>query len=250
MRLVLNNHKPLIQHDRISTVANIEGNTVYIYDYIETYSPWYEEDKPAEDQVTSEKFLSTIRNMTGDITVRINSKGGEVGYALSIYQCLREHSSKVTTIVDGYAYSCASWILLAGEDRQIMPGGVVMTHNPAMYCYLSSEAEFQSSLQQWKVNRDSVATITANRTGLKIEDVYDMMDKQTFMNASDAISKGFCTGLRDGKAALPKGVSNYLPSEIRNAIPVEQEQFDTTTLVNTTRLLMSKNVVKTRLTRQ
>lgn len=204
---------------------NVVDNTVYIYDYIQTYDSWYEE-KPPEDSVKSEEFLSTIRNMSGDLTVRINSKGGEVGYALSIYQVLREYKDKVTTIVDGYAYSCASWILLAGEDRQIMPGGVVMTHNPGMYTYHDSEESFASALNQWKVNRDSVAVITAERTGLKIEDVYDMMTKQTFFNAKDAVAKGFCTSIREGKATIPSGVSNFLPSAIRDAVPEVSNSFE------------------------
>lgn len=199
---------------------NVVDNTVYIYDYIQTYSSHYsEEEKPQDDSVESEQFLTTIRNMVGDITVRINSKGGEVGYGLSIYQVLREYKGKVTTIVDGYAYSCASWILLAGEDRQIMPGGVVMTHNPGMYTYHDSEESFSSALNQWKVNRDSVAVLTAERTGQDIDDVYEMMNKQTFLNAKDAVAKGFCNSIRDGKASIPMGVSNYLPSAIRNAVP-------------------------------
>lgn len=243
MRLVLNQHVPELKgtDKRLCTVMNVVDNTVYIYDYVQTYSPYYDEEKPEEDSVSSEQFLTTIRNMSGDLTVRINSKGGEVGYALSIYQALREHNGKVTTIVDGYAYSCASWILLAGEDRQIMPGGVVMTHNPGMYTYHDSEESFASALNQWKVNRDSVAVITAERTGLKIEDVYDMMTKQTFLNAKDSVAKGFCTSIRDGKASIPTGVSNYLPSAIRDAVPeVVNTVEDYSDLMQRTLLSMSK----------
>jgi ATP-dependent Clp protease protease subunit len=246
MKLVFNNHSK-DGKNRLNTVMNIVDNTLYIYDYIEVYSPWYSEDKPDPENVNSEEFLKTIRNMSGDITVRINSQGGEVGYSLSIYQTLVEHNGKVTTVVDGYAYSCASWILLAGEDRQIMPGGVVMTHNPAMYCYLDSESSFESALTQWKANRDSIATLTANRTGLKIEDVYTMMDKQTFMNAELAIKNKFCTGIREGKASMPSGVSNYLPSEIRNAIP-EVSNTDYSDLLSKTALIRSKNVTNRQLT--
>lgn len=232
MRLVLNQHVPELAGTgkKLCTVMNVVDNTVYIYDYIQTYCMAYEEEEPEDDSVSSEKFLTTIRNMVGDITVRINSKGGEVGYGLSIYQALRERNGKVTTIVDGYAYSCASWILLAGEDRQIMPGGVVMTHNPGMSAFHDSEESFASALNQWKVNRDSVAVITSERTGQKIEDVYDMMSKQTFLNAKEAVAKGFCTSIRDGKASIPTGVSNFLPSAIRDAVPeivnVEEDYSD------------------------
>lgn len=240
MRHVVNSLNP---NCRINTVYNVVDNTVYIYDYVGTVTPWYDEDKPESDQVTSEQFLNTVRNITGDITVRINSQGGEVGYGLSIYQTLMEKTSKVTCVVDGYAYSCASWILLAGDEREIMPGGIVMTHNPGMYSFHDSENSFNSALQQWKASRDSVANITANRTGLKIEEVYDMMEKQTFMNASDAVSKGFCTKIREGKATMPKGVGNYLPSEIRNAVPEVENSFDYSDLLTKTNLFRTKKLI-------
>lgn len=246
MKLVFNNHSK-DGKNRLNTVMNIVDNTLYIYDYIEVYSPWYDENKPDPENVNSEDFLKTIRNMSGDITVRINSQGGEVKYALSIYQTLVEHNSKVTTIVDGYAYSCASWLLLSGEERYIMPGGIVMTHNPGMYRYHDSEESFESTLNEWKINRDSVATLTANRTGLKIEDVREMMNKETYMNADQAIKNGFCTAIREGKAVIPSGVGNYLPSAIRNAIP-EATNVDYNDLLNKTALIRSKNVTNRLLT--
>ena len=69
--------------EKISTVMNVEGNTLYIYDYIGK-ERWYEEDTT----VTANDFVSQLRSISGDIIVRINSKGGEVGNALAIYQQL------------------------------------------------------------------------------------------------------------------------------------------------------------------
>ena len=248
MRFVYNSLE-VKDNKRIVTVMNMESDVFYIYDYVQTYSPYYDEDKPSPDNVTSEAFLENLRKHTGKLTVRINSKGGEVGYALSIYQTLREHVGEVTTIVDGYAYSCASWLLLAGDVRQIMPGGVVMTHNPGMYVYHDSLLSFESTLSQWKVTRDSVATITADRTGQKIEDVYDMMDKQTFFGAKDAIAKGFCTSIRDGAATIPSGVSNFLPESIAKSVP-EVANCDYSDLLGKTKelsqLATTKNLLKNR----
>jgi ATP-dependent protease ClpP protease subunit len=205
----------------LSTVMNVEENKIYIEDLIfksERY--WYaEEEKPKENEVTSEHFLNYVRNIKGDVEVFINSQGGNVQYSLSIYNALRECEGKVTTIVTGYAYSCASWILLAGEERFITPGGIVMTHNPSMYAFVDSEDAFNALLAEWKANKTSVIELTSDRTGLGKDTVAEMMNKATFMTAKEAIKNNFCTGIRDGKASIPVGVKNYLPSEISNAVP-------------------------------
>ncbi len=214
MKLVYNHS--VERTDNITTVMNIENGSLYIRDYV--VRPMMNEGGNPND-VTSEEFLDTIKNMTGDMNVWINSKGGELGYSLSIYNALREHDGKVTTIVEGYAFSCASWIMLAGAEREITPGGIVMTHNPIINATINSEAAFESIMPQWRASRESIANIISDRTGQQKENVYNLMDAQTFMNADEAIKQGFCTRKRDGKATLPKGVGNYLPSAIRDAIP-------------------------------
>lgn len=87
--------------ENTATVVNVDGNTIELYDYI--ISQRYYEEQPG---ITANEFLDALNTMKGDITVRINSRGGEVGNALSIYQRLREHNGTVKCIVDGYAYSC------------------------------------------------------------------------------------------------------------------------------------------------
>jgi ATP-dependent protease ClpP protease subunit len=225
--------------EKIGTVMNIVGSTVYIYDYIA--KPYGSEDQADPNSVTSEEFLDTVRNMTGDLTVRINSKGGELSYSLAVYNTLLEHDGKVTTIVDGYAYSCAAWVLLAGEDRQITTGGIVMIHNPVINATIDSETSVEKVMPQWKASRDSIADIIVTRTGGKITDVHNMMDAQTFMNADAAIKNGFCTSKRDGKASLPTGVRNYLPSAISEAIP-EELNFDYSDLLTKSTLFRSKKL--------
>jgi len=237
MKLVFNQKSD--PSDNITTVMNIENGSLYIRDYV--VKPMMNEGGNPND-VTSEEFLSTIKNMTGDMSVWINSKGGELGYSLSIYNALREHDGKVTTIVEGYAFSCASWIMLAGAEREITPGGIVMTHNPIINATINSEGAFESIMPQWRASRESIANIISDRTGQQKENVYNLMDAQTFMNADEAIKQGFCTRKRDGKATLPKGVGNYLPSAIRDAIP-EISNTDYSNLLNQSKLFRSKKLV-------
>lgn len=243
MRYVYN-HFAEPEHN-IGTSMNIVGNDLYIRDFI--VKPIMD-DGGAPNSITSDQFLDTVKNMRGDINVWINSKGGELGYSLSIYNALMEHEGKVTTIVEGYAYSCASWIMLAGSERQITSGGIVMTHNPIINAVVNSETSFDKVMPQWRASRDSIANIISDRTGKPKEEVYNLMDAQTFMTADEAIKQGFCTKKREGRALIPSGVRNYLPSEISTAIPEVQNAADCTDLLSATTLLRAKKVLNTRLT--
>ena len=240
MKLVYN--KQANPETKISTVMNMEGNTLFIYDYIRKV---YNVENQVEDpnNITSEEFLSHIRSVgnTSDIEVRINSKGGELGYSLAVYQTLRECKNKVTTVVDGYAYSCAGWVMLSGDERYIMPGGILMYHNPIIDTTVNNENSFEDVMPQWRASRESIASIIVDRTGMKKEDVLNMMNKQTFLNADEAVKLGFCTGIRDGRASIPNGVRNYLPSEICNAIP-EVSNTDYSDLLSKTTLLRAKKL--------
>ena len=80
---------------------------------------------------TAVGIRSDIKRMDGkDITVWINSIGGECYAASVIYTALREHRGKVTVKVDGSAISAASVIAMAGDEVLMSPTSVMMIHNP------------------------------------------------------------------------------------------------------------------------
>ena len=230
MKLVYNhsvsNSKP------ITTVMNIENNTLFIYDFIGSYK-WGEDDTT----VTANDFVSQLRNVSGDITVRINSRGGEVGNALAIYQQLREHKGDVTCVVDGYAYSCAAWILLAGNKRTINTGGLVMVHNPIMYVEVNNENSIEKVMPQWRAQRDAINMIISERTGMKSDKVSELMNAETFMTSKQSVEYGFCTDMQSTSADVPTHVRNALPESIRNQVP---EKFDCSDLVNKSLVMKSK----------
>lgn len=201
-------------NNKCETVVNVDGSTIELYDYILS-ERWYDE----QPGITANEFIDALNTMKGDITVRINSRGGEVGNALTIYQRLLEHDGEVHCIVDGYAYSCASWILLAGTKRTINMGGMVMIHNPQMYVPITREEDFDNIRNQWTAHRDAIRSIITNRTGLADSDVKDMMDKETFLTANQAIEKGFCSAIQDTVKSVSSSVRNAMPKEVLNSIP-------------------------------
>ncbi|THD41003.1 Clp protease ClpP, partial [Enterobacteriaceae bacterium ML5] len=102
--------------------ANSNDNTISIFDVIGS-DYWGE-------GVTANRIAGALRSMNGeDVTVSINSPGGDMFEGLAIYNQLREYSGKVTVKVLGIAASAASIIAMAGDEVQIGRGAFLMIHN-------------------------------------------------------------------------------------------------------------------------
>ncbi|MCE5211988.1 MAG: Clp protease ClpP, partial [Deltaproteobacteria bacterium] len=113
-------NKPLDKSDwyKIENLSD-ESAEVMIYDVI----GW-----PFND---ASELVRSLAGMTAKtITVRINSPGGDVFDAVSIFNALQSHKSKVTTRNEGLAASAASFLLLSGKEVQAYPNTMLMIHDP------------------------------------------------------------------------------------------------------------------------
>lgn len=155
-------------------------------------------------------FRSELSQYKGqDITVWIDSCGGDVFAASGIYNALKEHNGKVTTKIDGKAMSAASVIAMAGDEVLMSPVGVMMIHNPlsAVQGYASDMRKQADVLDTIK---ESIVNAYALKTGKSRNKISDLMDAETYMNAQDAVKNGFADGtLYDDKETNSK-VMNFI----------------------------------------
>ena len=154
---------------------------IFVYEYIDNGGV------TAEEIVS---FLSYFRGELKNITIRINSRGGDLGEALGIYHYLKSLNVPKTAYIDGVAMSAATIIAMAG-DKVIMPeDALMMIHNPWTYCEGDADEmrAVADSLTQW---RDICVSIYMKKTGLSREEIIDMMNKQTQMAGRAAKEKGF-----------------------------------------------------------
>jgi len=196
--LVLNRQECSHSHC-VEQRLTLNGAELEIYDFI---VPWkYDESDPS---VTTQDITNVLKEVgdSEDLSVRINCRGGEVGTALAIYNRLRDHKGNVTTIVDGYAFSCAGWIAQAGDTRNIARGGIFMIHNPQMTPEIKSLQDIENVKNQWVAHQNSILDIFENRTSIPVEDVKNLMERETFLSSSDAIDQGFFDGLHEVDANL------------------------------------------------
>lgn len=143
-----------------------------------------------EDDVTPKAFKDELNLVSGDITVWINSPGGDCIAAAQIYNMLTEYKGKVTIFIDGLAASAASVIAMAGDEVVMSPVSLMMIHNPSCMAWgeskdLRKEAEILDEFKESIINAYEI------KTGLSRVKISHLMDCETWFNANKAIELGF-----------------------------------------------------------
>ena len=133
------------------------------------------------------KALGNIQN----ITLRINSNGGNVFQAQAMYNFLRTHPANVTVRIDGIAASAASLVAMAG-NKIIMPeNSFMMIHNPAGGV-MGESGDMREVADILDKIRDMIANAYVARTGQEREKIISLMDAATWMTANEAHELNFC----------------------------------------------------------
>lgn len=147
------------------------------------------------DGVTASHIAGALRSMNGaDVTVNINSPGGDMFEGLAIYNLLREYEGKVTVKVLGLAASAASIIAMAGDDIQIGRGAFLMIHNCWVYA-MGNRHDLEQIAADMAPFDKAMGDIYTYRSGMNADDVAKMMDSETYIGGSDAVDKGFADRL-------------------------------------------------------
>ncbi|MBZ6398054.1 MULTISPECIES: head maturation protease, ClpP-related [Pantoea] len=167
--------------------AKSDDNSISVFDVIG--ADWY------GDGVTASRIAAALRSIGGaDVTVNINSPGGDMFEGLAIYNLLREYEGKVTVKVLGLAASAASIIAMAGDEVQIGRGAFLMIHNCWVYA-MGNRHDLQQIAADMVPFDKAMNDIYGARTGLDAATIDAMMDAETYIGGSDAVEKGFADRL-------------------------------------------------------
>ena len=143
-----------------------------------------------DDDITPALFKEELLSGSGDITVWINSPGGDCVAAAQIYNMLMDYKGSVTVKIDGIAASAASVIAMAGTKIMVSPVSMLMIHNPATMAFGDS-AEMQKAISMLEEVKESIINAYEIKTGLSRAKISHLMDAETWMNANMAIELGF-----------------------------------------------------------
>lgn len=131
-----------------------------------------------DDDVTPQLFKEELMAGSGDITVWINSPGGDCVAAAQIYNMLMYYKGSVTVKIDGIAASAASVIAMAGTKVLVSPVSMLMIHNP-MTVVFGNSAEMQKAIDMLASVKDSILNAYEIKTGLSRTKLSHLMDAET-----------------------------------------------------------------------
>lgn len=143
-----------------------------------------------DDDVTPQLFKDELMSGSGDITVWINSPGGDCVAAAQIYNMLMDYKGSVTVKIDGIAASAASVIAMAGTKVYVSPVSMLMIHNP-MTVAMGNAADMEKAIDMLSSVKDSIINAYELKTGLSRAKISHLMDDETWMDANKAVELGF-----------------------------------------------------------
>ena len=147
-----------------------------------------------DDDVTPRQFRSELNTKKGDLTVWINSPGGDCFAASQIYTMLKEYKGKVTVKVDGIAASAASVIAMAGDEVLMAPTAMMMIHNPLTIAF-GNKDDMEQAIAVLEEVKESIVNAYEIKTGLQRAHISRLMDEETWMNARKAMELKFADGM-------------------------------------------------------
>lgn len=147
-----------------------------------------------DDDVTPGLFKDELFAGEGDVTVWINSPGGDCIAAAQIYNMLKSYPGKITVKIDGLAASAASVIAMAGDEVLMSPVSMMMIHNPATVAF-GDHAEMQKAIGMLDEVKESIINAYVIKSGLSRAKLSHLMDAETWMNANKAVELGLADGV-------------------------------------------------------
>ena len=143
-----------------------------------------------DDDITPRMFKDELNAGSGDVTVWINSPGGDCIAASQIYTMLMDYKGNVTVKIDGIAASAASVIAMAGTKVLMAPTALMMIHNPMTGAFGDHE-DMQKAIEMLNEVKESIINAYEIRTNLSRAKLSHLMSSETWMNAKKAIELGF-----------------------------------------------------------
>lgn len=134
--------------------------------------------------------LKALPKTVNELTVRINSPGGDVFDGIAIYNRLKQFNGTVNVIIDGLAASIASIIALSGDTITIGEGALYMVHLPWTFAY-GNRMELDNVVNRLMDVEEQMLGIYAKKSGLDRSEIKALLEAETWLDADQAIEKGF-----------------------------------------------------------
>lgn len=146
------------------------------------------------NEITPQDFRDELYAEDGDVTIFLNSPGGNVFAAAEIYTMIRDYPHNVTVKIASIAASAASVIAMAGDTVQMSPTALLMLHDPSTIA-MGNTRDMEKAIATLNEVKESIINAYAAKTGLSRSNISKLMSDETWMNAKKAVELGFADGI-------------------------------------------------------
>lgn len=180
---------------KIKNAASGQPAVIELYGEITSDAGWYRIWDPDAPEKSAVDFAKALKDLDGaDITLRINSPGGEVFQAQAIHSLLKGYKGHISCHIDGLCASAAT-LVAAAADEVVMPeNALYMIHNPRMsYLFDVDKDELAKVDAKLTALREAMVAVYSTKCGEKTsnEEISQLMDAETWMTAQEALDHGF-----------------------------------------------------------
>lgn len=173
---------------------------------------------------TASDFAAQLKEAGGDdVTVHINSGGGDVFDANTMAETLRAYKGRTTASIEGLAASAASYFALTADEVVIGPSALLMIHNPYTCCR-GEASDMRKTADLLDKLRGTISAQYVKKTGMELSEVEALMDEETWFTAEEAVERGFADRMSDAApvaACIDEkmlGKFRHAPEGIANAV--------------------------------
>lgn len=186
-----------------------DTNEIFIYDEI---GPAY------WGLIDADMVINALKQMSGRVTVRLNTPGGSVDEGISIYNALKRHKGGVTTVVDSLAASMGSYIMQAGEKRIVASNAMVMLHKPWTIA-MGNSTDLRMTADVLDKYMERQMPDFASKSGRTVEEIAAILEAETWYTAQEAVEAGFADEVSDESDVEPNAlglskVSSKAPEQL------------------------------------
>ena len=154
---------------------------------------WWTGEPVPGNYIAVDDFLRDLEDLStkDNITVHINSVGGDLYAGIAIYNRLKSLPANVTTVNDGLAASAGSLIFQAGNTRKVHSGSNIMVHQAMglLIGYYQTK-DLKEVIKQLEAGNKAAVNIYAEASGRDAADMKAMVDKETWLTGQEAVDAG------------------------------------------------------------
>ena len=155
-------------------------------------------DAETANSIIVQLHFLALENSSEEITLYINSPGGEISSGLAMYDTMQAVSCPVRTVCAGTAASMAAVLFASGAKREILPHARIMIHDPLISGGIGGSAlRIDSIAKDLMQTRQVVGEILAKHTGHTLEEVLEKTATDCYFSASEAVAWGLADSIID-----------------------------------------------------